>query len=118
MPAYGKNGKPQNRFPLFPQTLESDTADFHIPSATTARSIYPSQNNPERSLLYIRPLLLLQAHSSIGKVLFWEEIESDGCDQSAMLLAQVASTRRWGWFLHRRLQWRCEVSVENEDRSG
>jgi hypothetical protein len=35
MTVYGKPGKRWYRFPPFPQTLEIDEADSHIPTATT-----------------------------------------------------------------------------------
>jgi hypothetical protein len=35
MTVYGKPGKRKCRFPPFPQTLEIDKADSHIPSAPT-----------------------------------------------------------------------------------
>jgi hypothetical protein len=34
MTVYGKPGKRWGCFPPFPQTLEIDEADFHIPTAT------------------------------------------------------------------------------------
>jgi len=38
MTVYGKPGKQKNRFPPFPQTLEIDKTDSHIPTATTTTS--------------------------------------------------------------------------------
>jgi hypothetical protein len=35
MTVYGKHGKRECRFPPFPQTLEIDETDSHIPSATS-----------------------------------------------------------------------------------
>jgi hypothetical protein len=43
MTVYGKPGKRWYCFPTFPQTLEIDEADSHIPTATTTTGIdkYP-----------------------------------------------------------------------------
>jgi hypothetical protein len=38
MTVYGKPGKRWFRFPPFPQTLEIDKTDFHIPTATATTS--------------------------------------------------------------------------------
>jgi hypothetical protein len=49
MPVYGKPGKRWCCFPPFPQTLEINEADFHIPTATTTTTrmiIFPQ--NPAR----------------------------------------------------------------------
>ena len=46
MTVYGKPGKRWNCFPPFPQTLEIDKTDSHIPTAGAAANI---ENDPERT---------------------------------------------------------------------
>jgi len=49
-------------FPLFPQTLEIDEADFHIPTASTAAARGIISSKPAREgilLLGIRPFIYI-----------------------------------------------------------
>jgi hypothetical protein len=46
MTVYGKPGKRWCCFPPFPQTLEIDEADSHIPTATTTTGMIKLPQNP------------------------------------------------------------------------
>jgi hypothetical protein len=50
MTVYGKHGKRWCRFPTFPQTLEIDQADSHIPTATNTTG--SSQNQPVKGYAF------------------------------------------------------------------
>jgi len=52
MTVYGKPGKRSSRFPPFPQTLEIEPADFHIPSTPILQPMIENRrkNQEQRSL--------------------------------------------------------------------
>jgi len=70
MAVYGKPGKRGACFPPFPQTLEIERADFHIPSAPERDDEYNSSFKTRKDKNPASPTLrFLQAHPSIEKTI-------------------------------------------------
>jgi hypothetical protein len=63
-------------FPPFPQTLEIERADFHIPSAPERDDEYNSSFKTRKDKNPASPTLrFLQAHPSIGKDFYWMSLD-------------------------------------------